>query len=83
MNQTCIELSSAAEGREPRGHHGSHEILTGALRLSRSVAHQIHLWQERARQRRELMSLGEDGLKDIGLGTSDAYREYNKPFWRR
>jgi uncharacterized protein YjiS (DUF1127 family) len=82
MNQTYTELSTAAEGREPRGHHGGHEILSGALRLSRSLAHQIHLWQERARQRRELMSLDEDGLKDIGLGYSEAYREYNKHFWR-
>ena len=83
MNQTYIELSNVTQGREPRGHHGGHEILTGALRLSRTLAQQIHLWLERAHQRRELMNIGEEGLHDIGLGYSEAYREYNKPFWRR
>jgi len=39
-------------------------------------------WRMRARARRELMALGDDGLKDIGLGRSEAYREYSKPFWR-
>lgn len=39
-------------------------------------------WHRRARARRELMALGDDGLKDIGLGRSEAYREYSKPFWR-
>ena len=39
-------------------------------------------WRRRARARRELMALGDDGLKDIGLGRSEAYREYSKPFWR-
>ncbi|HYB11649.1 MAG TPA: DUF1127 domain-containing protein [Alphaproteobacteria bacterium] len=83
MNQISMELSSAAGGREPRGRHGGHEIRVGLVQLSQALAHQIHLWRERARQRRELMSLGEEGLKDIGLGQSEAYHEYAKPFWRR
>lgn len=39
-------------------------------------------WHRRSLGRRALMGLGEDGLKDIGLGRSEAYREYSKPFWR-
>ncbi len=40
-------------------------------------------WRRRARGRRELMALGDDVLKDIGLGRSEAFREYSKPFWER
>ncbi|MGO8867907.1 MAG: DUF1127 domain-containing protein [Alphaproteobacteria bacterium] len=39
-------------------------------------------WRSRARARHELMALGDHELKDIGLGRSEAYREYSKPFWR-
>jgi uncharacterized protein YjiS (DUF1127 family) len=86
MNQVYIELSSAAEGREPRGHHGLREatvrIWRATLEFSRLAAHQIRVWRERMQQRRELMYLGDEGLKDIGVGPSEAFREYSKPFWR-
>ena len=39
-------------------------------------------WLERRRQRRALLELNDNLLKDIGLTRSDAYREGNKPFWR-
>ena len=34
-----------------------------------------------ARERRALMALGDDALKDIGLSRSDAYREGSRSFW--
>ena len=37
---------------------------------------------ERARQRRELLSLGDSALKDFGANRCDVAREGNKPFWR-
>lgn len=39
-------------------------------------------WAERAAQRRQLASLDERMLRDIGRSHSDALRESAKPFWR-
>jgi uncharacterized protein YjiS (DUF1127 family) len=39
-------------------------------------------WSERARQRRELASLDEKLLRDIGISRADAIGEAAKPFWR-
>lgn len=39
------------------------------------------VWADRSRQRRELASMDERALKDIGLTRIDALRESSKPFW--
>lgn len=39
-------------------------------------------WQERARQRRELLSLGDCTLQDFGASRADATAEGDKPFWQ-
>jgi uncharacterized protein YjiS (DUF1127 family) len=39
-------------------------------------------WQERARQRRQLLALDEAALKDFGRNFADAVREADKPCWR-
>jgi len=39
-------------------------------------------WQERHRQRRELLSLDDHLLKDIGITRVEAENEGYKPFWR-
>jgi uncharacterized protein YjiS (DUF1127 family) len=39
-------------------------------------------WQERARQRRQLQSLSDHMLKDIGLTRADVLAESTRPFWR-
>ena len=39
-------------------------------------------WQERARQRRQLLDLDDAALKDFGQSRADAAREGTKPFWR-
>lgn len=46
------------------------------------ISDRIHLWQERAQQRRRLMALDDRVLRDIGVSRADAEREYRKPFWR-
>jgi len=38
-------------------------------------------WQERARQRQELLSLGDRALQDFGANRADASAEGDKPFW--
>ena len=52
---------------------------------SRAVARAIDLllvWQQRARDRRQLESLSDHMLRDIGLTRADVYAEASKPFWR-
>jgi uncharacterized protein YjiS (DUF1127 family) len=39
-------------------------------------------WHERARQRRQLRSMGNHMLRDIGLSRADVEGEAGKPFWR-
>jgi uncharacterized protein YjiS (DUF1127 family) len=39
-------------------------------------------WQERARQRRQLLALDRAALKDFGQNSAAASREGDKPFWR-
>ena len=46
------------------------------------VVAMLHIWQERARQRRELLSLSDHALRDIGRSRAEALREARQPFWR-
>jgi uncharacterized protein YjiS (DUF1127 family) len=38
-------------------------------------------WRGRARSRKELMTLSDECLRDIGLSRTDAGFESSKPFW--
>lgn len=39
-------------------------------------------WQDRARERRQLMGMSERGLHDLGLARTAIDAEANRPFWR-
>ena len=41
----------------------------------------IALWLEVRRQRRQLASLSDAMLHDIGISRADAEGEYSRPFW--
>jgi uncharacterized protein YjiS (DUF1127 family) len=71
----------------------SHATLAGLrpVRPSRRSAWQTRLtdaldlvlsWHERARQRRQLQSLSDYMLHDIGVGRADVEAEVAKPFWQ-
>jgi uncharacterized protein YjiS (DUF1127 family) len=45
------------------------------------VAAMLFAWHERACQRRELLTLSDRELHDIGLSRADAVGEGDKPFW--
>ena len=49
--------------------------------LSRAGARAL-VWHRRITERRELVSLDQHLLRDIGLSRSDALAEWRKPFWR-
>ena len=38
-------------------------------------------WQERVRQRRQLLARGDRALQDFGRSRADAAAEGDKPFW--
>ena len=46
------------------------------------VAATLTLWQQRVQERRELASLDDHMLADIGISRADVWREVHKPFWR-
>jgi uncharacterized protein YjiS (DUF1127 family) len=76
MNQVRLEAS-----RGP----GTVTGLRGASWIAAALgeaAQRFEEWRRRMRSRQELMALGDDVLKDIGVGRSEAFREYSKPFWR-
>jgi uncharacterized protein YjiS (DUF1127 family) len=43
---------------------------------------QLLEWQERARQRRQLLALSDGALKDFGANRTDADGEGSKPGWQ-
>jgi uncharacterized protein YjiS (DUF1127 family) len=53
----------------------SRELCLAFLRM-------INLWRCRCRMRRELASLDDRALADIGLTRADQWCECRKPFWR-
>ena len=55
--------------------------MDAAAALGRVVA-TVHLWSERARQRRHLAEMSPEMLHDIGVSTSAARAEAAKPFWQ-
>jgi uncharacterized protein YjiS (DUF1127 family) len=51
-------------------------------RILMSIFTMMITWQERIRQRRDLASLPNYLLKDIGFTRADIWQEIEKPFWQ-
>ena len=51
-------------------------------RRLRDAVELLLVWQQRARDRRQLQSLSDHMLRDIGLTRADVFAEASKPFWR-
>ncbi|WP_300650198.1 DUF1127 domain-containing protein [Pseudomonas sp.] len=49
--------------------------------LARAAWQQLRRWQQLAKQRRQLATLNDEALKDVGLNRSDVFRETERPFW--
>jgi uncharacterized protein YjiS (DUF1127 family) len=76
-------MSSSSELLHYRhNHHGQarqHSLRNGLQRLWLT----LNTWSQRANQRKQLLRLNEDQLKDIGISATEACHEGNKPFWKR
>jgi uncharacterized protein YjiS (DUF1127 family) len=55
--------------------------LVRAIAGRRAVLSRVAQWQQRAAGRRELMTLTDRDLLDIGITRSEAAAEASKPFW--
>jgi uncharacterized protein YjiS (DUF1127 family) len=56
--------------------------VSGLALWLRRTADLLLIWHERARQRRQLQTLNDHMLRDIGLTRADVMAESSKPFWR-
>lgn len=55
------------------------EMSLGAL--ARAAWQQLKRWQQLARERRQLATLDDVALKDMGLTRGDVFQESERPFW--
>jgi uncharacterized protein YjiS (DUF1127 family) len=62
--------------------HSSTSSIRPARQPARGLLITLEQWAERYRQRRALLALSDNTLKDIGVSGADAWREASKPFWR-
>lgn len=46
------------------------------------LAETLEAWQNRRRERRFLLALGDGALKDLGISRCDAWAEATKPRWK-
>jgi uncharacterized protein YjiS (DUF1127 family) len=62
----------------------AHESMTNShiSGFFSQLSQTLHVWRQRARQRRELSRWTDRELHDVGLSWSDVVREAEKPFWR-
>jgi uncharacterized protein YjiS (DUF1127 family) len=64
-------------------HTSRHPLLkTDAGAIVSNLVTNLLVWLERARERRQLLSLSDHAIKDFGASRADAIREGDKPFWR-
>ena len=69
---SASELTAIFDGR----------LLTAVGRILIDSYRTVSDWRERAEQRRRLMQLPDDRLRDIGVSRLEVVREAQKPFWR-
>jgi uncharacterized protein YjiS (DUF1127 family) len=58
--------------------HQDRSLASGVQR----IADLLLIWHQRSQQRRQLQSLSDHMLRDIGLTRADVFAESSKPFWR-
>ncbi len=75
--------ASLAARRPGLGHARTPRRVRLGLRALERAADVLLSWQERAQQRRQLETLSDHMLRDIGLTRSDVMAEATKPFWQR
>ncbi len=57
-------------------------ILPSFGKLTSLVFNALSLWYRRIEERRQLLEMSDEILRDVGLSRADIQREAAKPFWR-
>jgi len=52
------------------------------LSFFHNIAHTLHTWAQRRRERLWLLELDSHMLQDMGVSSSDVWVEAHKPFWK-
>ncbi len=73
--------SSYTESRQ-RFHHQSRISMNSLSVMVRNILAIVQIWRARARGRRDLATLSERELQDMGTCWSSIACEISKPFWR-
>jgi uncharacterized protein YjiS (DUF1127 family) len=85
MTNIDTQLSASADISSRIGDHSRislRDAAKAAVDGFGTLVNALLDWQERARQRRMLLSLGDRALQDFGASRADAAAEGDKPFWR-
>ena len=72
--------SAAVELNETRHKRGANRIAKASP--WKRILVTLETWNERRRQRQNLVNLPDRLLRDIGIDRVEALREARKPFWR-
>ncbi len=78
--RTIDTIGPVASGSEMNDRHVDVR-RSGLKRALSAFFRRIDEALERRRQRRDLMALTDQQLKDIGVSRSMAFREASRPFW--
>ncbi len=79
LTRSCVPAAGHAQAYSPVPTQGFAErLIAGAVAFFDLLIE----WQAREIQRRDLMTLDDRLLRDIGVSRVDAAREFAKPFWR-
>lgn len=79
-------LTRRFRGGSFRGHRQPVAVVPSlwgqAIAAAGGIVATLLAWQDRARERRALLGLGDLQLRDIGISRAEADGEGGKPFWR-
>ncbi|WP_375101978.1 MULTISPECIES: DUF1127 domain-containing protein [unclassified Pseudomonas] len=64
-----------------KGHVSYHSHGFSLTHAIAAAARQVARWHQLARQRRQLASLSDEVLHDLGLSRADTLLEVERPFW--
>ena len=79
---TTIDTQISTDIRKNEDRVSLRQIVIVAADGFSTMINMLLDWQDRARQRRELLALGDRALQDFGASSADASAEGEKPFWQ-
>ncbi|MEE8394178.1 MAG: DUF1127 domain-containing protein [Rhodospirillales bacterium] len=82
MNEYISKIYFSPEFEQTSYKSAAPTLFAAISGLILRTADTLYEWQARAAQRRRLMELDDRMLGDIGISRTEAWEEWEKPFWR-